>query len=157
MSTFVLACILSMKIRRMLLNKLYRIRSLNADTDGSGFLAEIEIDPNHPLFEGHFPGNPILPGVCTVQIIKELLEHSIQKSLRMTKAGNIKYLGFVNPVTMPLLTIHLQIKPTETTNLSCSATVTAQGVSVCSFKGEFSPTPSGFSGGDPDGVSLPGN
>ena len=114
------------------------------DTDGSGLLAEIEIDPNHPLFEGHFPGNPILPGVCTVQIIKELLEHSIQKSLRMKNAGNIKYLGFVNPVTMPLLTFQLQIKSTEGTIISCSATVSAQNVSVCSFKGEFLPTATGW-------------
>jgi 3-hydroxyacyl-[acyl-carrier-protein] dehydratase len=137
MSTFGLACTLSMKTHRMLLNKLYKITSLNANADGSGFMADIELDPNHPLFEGHFPGNPILPGVCTVQIIRELLEQSVQKSLRMTKAGNIKYLGFVNPVTMPLLTFQLQIKLADATNISCFATVSAQGVSVCSFKGEF--------------------
>jgi 3-hydroxyacyl-[acyl-carrier-protein] dehydratase len=144
MSICGLACTLSMKIQRMLLNKLYRIRSLDANADGSGFLAEIEIDPNHPLFEGHFPGNPILPGVCTVQIIRELLEQSVQKSLRMIKAGNIKYLGFVNPVTMPLLTFQMQPKSAEASNISCSATVSSQGVSVCSFKGEFSPTPTGW-------------
>ncbi len=115
MSTSGLACTLSMKIHRMLLNKLYKIRSLNANADGSGFMAEIELDPNHPVFEGHFPGNPILPGVCTVQIIKELLEQSVQKSLRMTKAGNIKYLGFVNPVTMPVLTFQLQVKAGDST------------------------------------------
>ena len=128
----------------MLLNKLYKTRSLDANADGSGFTAEIELDPNHPLFEGHFPGNPILPGVCTVQIIRELLEQSVQKSLRMTKAGNIKYLGFVNPVTMPLLTFQLQITAGVSTNISCSATVSAKGITVCSFKGEFSPTPTGW-------------
>jgi 3-hydroxyacyl-[acyl-carrier-protein] dehydratase len=141
-----------MKTYWMLLNKLYKIRSMNTNADGSGFMAEIELDPNHPLFEGHFPGNPILPGVCTVQIIRELLEQSVQKSLRMTKAGNIKYLGFVNPFTMPVLTFQFQIKPADGTNISCSATVSAQGVSVCSFKGEFLPTPSG-SGGPRRGVS----
>ena len=144
MSTCGLACTLSMKIHRMLLNKLYKIRSLNANSDGSGFMAEIELDPGHPLFEGHFPGNPILPGVCTVQIIRELLEQSVHKSLRMTKAGNIKYLGFVNPLIMSLLTFQLQIKPSDDGNIACSATVSSQGVSVCSFKGEFSPTPTGW-------------
>jgi 3-hydroxyacyl-[acyl-carrier-protein] dehydratase len=133
-----------MKIHRMLINNLYKIRDLNVNAEGSGFMAEIELDPNHALFGGHFPGNPILPGVCTVQIIKELLEQSVQKSLRMTKAGNIKYLGFVNPVTMPLLSVRLDIKPTDSTAISCSATVSASGISVCSFKGEFSPTPTGW-------------
>jgi 3-hydroxyacyl-[acyl-carrier-protein] dehydratase len=126
-----------MKIHRMLFNKLYKIGSLNANSDGSGFQAEIELNSDHPLFEGHFPGNPILPGVCTVQIIRELLEKSIQKSLRMTRAGNIKYLGFVNPFTMPLLTFQLQIKPADATSITCSAIVSARGVIVCSFKGEF--------------------
>jgi 3-hydroxyacyl-[acyl-carrier-protein] dehydratase len=107
-------------------------------------MAEIELDASHPLFEGHFPGNPILPGVCTVQIIRELLEQSMQKSLSMTKAGNIKYLGFVNPVTMPVLMFQLQIKSAEAADIICSATVSAHGASVCSFKGEFSPTPTGW-------------
>lgn len=137
MSTSGLACTLSMKMHKMLLNKLYKVRSLNENPDGSGFLAEIELDANHPVFEGHFPGNPILPGVCTVQIIKELLELSVQKSLRMTRAGNIKYLGFVNPVTMPVLTFQLQAKKLESSGISCSAMVSANAQVVCSFKGEF--------------------
>jgi 3-hydroxyacyl-[acyl-carrier-protein] dehydratase len=121
----------------MLLNKLYTIKSMSKSPDASGFNAEIELDPNHPLFDGHFPGNPILPGVCTVQIIKELLELSVQTSLFMSKAGNIKYLGFVNPVTMPVLLFQLQVKPADAEGISCSATVSAHGVSVCSFKGLF--------------------
>jgi 3-hydroxyacyl-[acyl-carrier-protein] dehydratase len=137
MSNSGLTCGLSMKIQRMLLDKLYKVSSLNANSDGSGFLAEIELDPNHPVFTGHFPGNPILPGVCTVQIIKELLEQSIHKPLRMTKAGNIKYLGFVNPATMPLLTFRLQVKTMEPSCISCSATVSANEQIVCSFKGEY--------------------
>jgi len=128
----------------MLLNKLYKITSLNAIADGSGFMAEIELDASHPVFKGHFPGNPILPGVCTVQIIRELLEQWLQKSLYMTKAGNIKYLGFINPVTMPLLTFQVNIKQGDSLIISCNASVSAPGVVVCSFKGEFSPTPTGW-------------
>jgi 3-hydroxyacyl-[acyl-carrier-protein] dehydratase len=137
MSTCGLACTWSTKIQAMLLNKLYRINSLDRNADGSGFQAEIELDPGNPVFGGHFPGNPILPGVCTVQIIRELLEQGIQKSLRMTKAGNIKYLGFVNPVTMPVLTFQLQVKIPESSDILCTATVSANGQVVCSFKGEF--------------------
>ncbi len=137
MSISGLACILSMKTRRMLVNKLYKVRSLSSNPDGSGLQAEIELYPDHPVFGGHFPGNPILPGVCTVQIIKELLEQSLQKSLRMTKAGSIKYLGFVNPVSMPKLTFRLQVKTMESSHISCSATVSAIEQTVCSFKGEY--------------------
>ena len=141
----------------MLLNKLYRIRSLNANADGSGFMAEIELDPNHPLFEGHFPGNPILPGVCTVQIIRELLEQSVQKSLRMTKAGNIKYLGFVNPVTMPLLTFQLQIKARKfNKHILFRHRFRRRELRFAVLRASFHPPRRG-GGGDPDGVSFPGD
>ena len=121
----------------MLFNKLYTIRHLEMRQDGSGLVAEIELDPLHPVFEGHFPGNPLLPGVCTVQIIKELLEKVLNRSLIMTKAKNIKYLGFVNPGSMPLLSFVLQMNPTEDGVIICSATVSVGGAGVCSFKGEF--------------------
>ena len=29
----------------------------------------IELNPNHPIFRGHFPGNPISPGVCNIGMI----------------------------------------------------------------------------------------
>jgi 3-hydroxyacyl-[acyl-carrier-protein] dehydratase len=121
----------------MLLNKLYKISHLELSHDRSGIVASIELNWRHPLFEGHFPGNPILPGVCTVQIIKELLEESFHKSLMMTQARNIKYLGFVNPGSMPVLNFVLQLHQTEEGVLNCTANVSAQGVGVCSFRGEY--------------------
>jgi 3-hydroxyacyl-[acyl-carrier-protein] dehydratase len=129
-----------MKKMTMLLNKLYAITHLEINQDRSGIMAGIKLDGRHPVFKGHFPENPVLPGVCTVQIIKELLEESFHKSLIMTKAGNIKYLGFVNPESMPVLNFTLQLKQTPEGVLLCSATVSAQGMGVCSFKGEFSNT-----------------
>ena len=41
------------------------------DTPATGSLESevwVEIDPTHPIFEGHFPDQPVLPGVCMVQI-----------------------------------------------------------------------------------------
>jgi 3-hydroxyacyl-[acyl-carrier-protein] dehydratase len=126
----------------MLLNNLYTIRQLELlDDPGSSvsvITAEIELNPRHPLFKGHFPGNPILPGVCTVQVIRELMEQACRKSLMMKKAGTIKYLGFVNPETMPVLKFMLKLQPMAEGRFQCSATVSAQEMGVCSFKGEFS-------------------
>jgi 3-hydroxyacyl-[acyl-carrier-protein] dehydratase len=121
----------------MLLNNLYTTRMMEIAPDGSAVRSEIMLNSNHPIFEGHFPGNPILPGVCTVQIIKELLELSIRKPLKMVKAGSIKYLGFVNPEVMPLLEFRFQLNHNEDGTISCSAVVSAQDKSVCSFKGTF--------------------
>jgi len=88
---------------------------------------------DHAVFSGHFPGNPILPGVCTVQIIKEILEKALEGSLLLTSAGMIKYLGFVNPLKAPELSFDLTI----TGNAYCHAIVTANDTIVCNFRGEF--------------------
>lgn len=121
----------------MLRNNLYTLQLMESATDGSTIRSEIKLNSRHPIFEGHFPGNPILPGVCTVQIIRELLELSIRKSLKMIRAGSIKYLGFVNPEIMPILEFRFQLKYAEDGTISCSVVVYAQDKAVCSFKGTF--------------------
>jgi 3-hydroxyacyl-[acyl-carrier-protein] dehydratase len=119
----------------MFQDKLYTVRSFTVSETKDKVSAQVQLNSRHPVFGGHFPGNPILPGVCTVQIIKELLEKAMEQSLIHTKASNIKYLGFISPVTSPLLQIDLTITPAE--QIVCSAAVSANGSVVCSFKGEF--------------------
>jgi 3-hydroxyacyl-[acyl-carrier-protein] dehydratase len=110
---------------------------MESATDGSAIRSEIKLNSRHPIFEGHFPQNPILPGVCTVQIIRELLELTIRKSLKMISAGSIKYLGFVNPEIIPILEFRFQLKYAEDGTISCSVVVSAQNKAVCRFKGTF--------------------
>ena len=31
----------------------------------------LRLNPDHPIYHAHFPGNPITPGVCIVQIVGE--------------------------------------------------------------------------------------
>jgi 3-hydroxyacyl-[acyl-carrier-protein] dehydratase len=120
----------------MLMNKLYTVQSTQKDEAGM-IRATVRLNAGHPVFEGHFPGNPILPGVCTVQIVKELLEMAFKKELMLEKAGNIKYLGFVSPVSTPEVLFDLVINENETGGMVCSASVSAGGNVVCSFKGEY--------------------
>ena len=121
----------------MFLNKLYNINFLESGENKDQYTAEIRLDKYHPLFKGHFPGNPILPGVCTVQIIKELLQQALNKELVLSSAGNIKYLGLINPLTTPVVQFNLLKKNTDSGSINCSATVSAGGNTLCSFKGEY--------------------
>lgn len=121
----------------MLMNKLYHITSFEPDTAKGIIIALIRLDSLHPVFEGHFPGNPILPGVCTVQISKEILEKALNRELMLTRAGNIKYLGFVNPDVHSEMQFNLVVKISETGELTCSSTVSVDGNIICSFKGEY--------------------
>lgn len=58
---------------------------------------EIVLNPNHDIFKSHFPGNPIVPGVCQIQIITELMEMLLGKKLYLSEVKNIKYISVLVP------------------------------------------------------------
>jgi 3-hydroxyacyl-[acyl-carrier-protein] dehydratase len=126
-----------MKEQTVLMNNLYTTKTFGLSESKDRVTARIFIRKEHAIFEGHFPGNPILPGVCTVQIIRELLEKAEERNLLLTKADQIKYLGFIDPVSTPEVLFDLQITRSEHDSISCNATVSANGVVRCSFKGKY--------------------
>ena len=52
---------------------------------------------NEPFFVGHFPGNPITPGVCIVQLVTELLEWMTGRRLELRRVVNVKFLHVLSP------------------------------------------------------------
>jgi 3-hydroxyacyl-[acyl-carrier-protein] dehydratase len=75
---------------------------------GNKIQAVVELKPNHAIFKGHFPGQPVLPGVCMMQIIVEIYGEYSKRSFRITGAPMIKFLHMIDPGKNPL--IHLEIK-----------------------------------------------
>jgi len=95
----------------MLLKDFYKINNLTvADNNAT---AAITINKNHEVFKGHFPGNPITPGVCMIQIIKELTEDIIDEKLFMQSSNNIKFMAIINPFINPDLVLTLDITKTD--------------------------------------------
>tara|TARA_B110000093_G_scaffold81589_2_gene88450 strand:- start:884 stop:1255 length:372 start_codon:yes stop_codon:yes gene_type:complete len=75
--------------------------------------AKITINKDHIVFKGHFPDNPVMPGVCMIQIIKEITEKIVNKTLFMQSASNIKFMAIINPFVTPELELQLEIIETE--------------------------------------------
>ena len=65
----------------------------------------VRIHPEWPIYKAHFPGHPITPGVCIVQMVQELLQIFLHRELVLCKAKNIKYVSIVSPEEMAELTI----------------------------------------------------
>ncbi|MBP1667676.1 MAG: Beta-hydroxyacyl-(acyl-carrier-protein) dehydratase FabA/FabZ [Bacteroidetes bacterium] len=126
-----------MKTDPKFLNDLYVIKDIREELASNKFTVLIELNSNHPIFRGHFPGNPVLPGVCTVQIIKELLANLLKRNLNLKKAGTIKYLSFINPEINRLVSFDLQVKEAEEGQLICNVSVFHETTVFCSFRGEW--------------------
>lgn len=90
----------------ILLNNFFTINDkVSSETE---IWAELIINANHKIFEGHFPNQPVVPGVCMMQMIKEILEQVIGKETNLLQASDMKFLAVINPQENNL--IHASIK-----------------------------------------------
>lgn len=65
--------------------------------------ATIRLLPDSPVYQGHFPGYPITPGVCLVEIALELIAEMAgqaghDEKVRLVGAKNIKFTSPIIPV-----------------------------------------------------------
>ncbi len=124
-----------MKNTDKLLGDLYAVQSAAQGKGEGSFVFRIAVNPDHEIFRGHFPGNPVLPGACTVQIIKELAEEASGRNLLLSGAQNIKFLSFIDPGINRILDIDVLLKETEEGTFACNASVHYEGRVFCSFRG----------------------
>ncbi len=129
-----------MKTGKKFLGELYSIESSGQGDDGKSTF-RIAINPRYEIFRGHFPGNPVLPGACTIQIIKELAEEATGRNMLLSEAQNIKYLSFINPERNRILDIDIHLKEKDTGLMSCNASVHYEGTVFCSLKGTLTLLP----------------
>ncbi len=99
--------------------------------------AIVLLNADHSIYQGHFPGNPVVPGVCQIQMIKELLELVLLRSTRLMESDNIKFLSMINPRNIELLNVDLLIKHTDPKHFSVTASVYSGTATFLKFKGKF--------------------
>lgn len=95
-----------------ILNNFYTLES-SEKAENESFIAQIKLNPEHDIFNGHFPGNPVTPGVCMMQIVKELTEEFTGKKLFLKSASNVKFMAIINPFETPELILNLDITENE--------------------------------------------
>ncbi len=125
-------------------------------TDSRGFIAGsvraiLRINWNHPIFEGHFPGRPMVPGACLLQLVKELMSMAINSEVRLIRAYQVKFISMISPdmdETMwmnltwnPALPPKETLPPTDALPTPTGWPVTAEGTHADEvffrFKGSF--------------------
>jgi len=79
----------------MLRQPLFKISSINR-REGQ-INADLQIDQQNEIFAGHFPDQPVVPGACMLQIVKEVLSDTLNANSGMVRAANIKFLSLVEP------------------------------------------------------------
>lgn len=77
------------------------------------FIAEITFNPSHPVFSGHFPGKPIVPGAFLLEILATVLSRVSDREIVMKEISNIKFLGVIDPSINPVVQLEGLISEDE--------------------------------------------
>ena len=89
-------------------------------------LAAIKINSNHSIFEGHFPNNPVTPGVVEMEIVKEIVSEAIKKNLKMSKMSNCKFLAVLNPINSSEVNLKIDVLELENNRIRINAQIVDQ-------------------------------
>ncbi len=102
----------------------------------SVYQVKIKLNKTHNIFKGHFPNNPVTPGVCMMQIIKESVESISQKKLQLAKLTNVKFMAIINPEKNDELSLNIEINEAEDL-LKVKNTTSFDETVALKFSGEF--------------------
>lgn len=119
----------------MLQGNFYTVLENHSNGDGANIV--VELNPDHVIFEGHFPQVPVVPGVCMMQMVKELAEDFTGQRLRLSKADHLKFLAIINPRQNKFLQVDMAVNPDPQQGFHVTAAFSHQETVFFKFKGGF--------------------
>ncbi|MCQ2210164.1 MAG: beta-hydroxyacyl-ACP dehydratase [Paludibacteraceae bacterium] len=122
----------------MLVGDFFTIEQITKNENEVEYLTKL--NANHEIYKGHFPGDPICPGVCNVQTIRECAELQIGKKLRIESIAHCRFAALITPQNCPQLLISLSLEQKEDGNYLALANITSPNKETIylEYKGEYS-------------------
>ena len=119
----------------MVRDSLYNIISL--EHKPGLIIASIELNENHEIFQAHFPGQPLLPGACMLQILKEILQKEMHISLHLKNAAVMKFLEMITPQENNPLQLHINYQQDAEKYFHINAFIKSDEKTCFKFNGIF--------------------
>lgn len=76
-------------------DNLYSIVHMEQTADGYDF--QLQLNNQCFIYAAHFPGMPVTPGICLLQMAREMLEEAVGRKMKLTEVKNAKFLSVVSP------------------------------------------------------------
>ena len=97
----------------MMRDVIARARRAGPQSDAQGVATmDFGFDATEPFFDGHFPGQPILPGVFQLEMVRSAAEWMLNRSLAISTVRKAKFHRPIRPGD----TVRLQVKLTAEAN-----------------------------------------
>lgn len=72
-------------------------RTLRFVRTETGYVADVELLADHPVYQGHFPGQPVVPGVCTMRVVRELTARAVGCEIWFDTIREAKFVSALIP------------------------------------------------------------
>ena len=105
----------------MLKDDFFTIRE-TTDAD-AGTIFCVTLNALHPIFQAHFAGNPVMPGACIAQMIKELAMEHFGASFFISAVRNMKFLKVINPLETPEVSVQMTFTTRDDDSISVSTLI----------------------------------
>ena len=113
--------------------KVYSMHTNWADTMSFhiGFLPECDI------FRGHFPGHPVCPGACNIQLIKDVAQRLTECKLLISAIRQCRFTALATPDTCPEVDVRVNITARTENGYAITARISDERQTYVEFKGDM--------------------
>jgi len=116
-------------------NDLFSIEKMTHD--GDVIKVTLGVNANCEILKGHFPGQPVAPGACMLQITKEVLEEALKTTLRLKKADQLKFLAMIDPANVLTVELEISYKYQEDNSIAIAAKLSSPAAVYFKLQGSF--------------------
>lgn len=97
----------------------------------------LDINKDCSIFKGHFPGHPVVPGACMLQIVKDVMEKALNTPLLLKKADHLKFMAMIDPENTHVVVLDIAYKLVEEGDVNVTGKLDSGDVVCFKFQGRF--------------------
>jgi len=66
-------------------------------SEGREIRAEIQVPAESPWFDGHFPGEPVLPGLAQISMVFDVIQKASDGQWRASSVSRVRFKRMIRP------------------------------------------------------------
>ena len=118
-----------------LFKDLYKIESKKSTK--KAIRARLSLNGRHSIYQGHFPSQPVTPGVCLIEMARELIQQETEQEWQFYGAANIKFLTMVIPEADEYIDLKIDMNYLSKEHLEANVLMMYKGKTATKFKGIY--------------------
>ena len=83
----------------------------------NGFQLNVELNPSHKVYEGHFPGKPVAPGAALTQMVLDEAMRLTNNERNIAEFRQIKFLSVIDPTVVTQLELTFDFRERKGTEM----------------------------------------